>query len=181
MKRSYIAGIGALVVLGAIPFATQLPGVANLQVNNLIAQNTQNKPKVQLSLSADKKVVQNNQPSWQALQGSVTVYPGDVIRYNLVGENQGAAPAKNLVFTQPIPKGTVYIINSATNNTTKVSFSIDGGKTFVANPTIQVKLANGKVETRPAPAELYSFVRWDVKQAVNPQSKVKVSYQVKVR
>ncbi|MBW4622811.1 MAG: DUF11 domain-containing protein [Cyanosarcina radialis HA8281-LM2] len=181
MKRSYIAGISALAVLGVIPFAAQMPGIANLQVNNLIAQNNQNKPQVQLTLSADKKLVQNNQTSWQALQGSVVVHPGDVIRYNLVGQNQGGRPAKNVVFTQPIPKGTVYVLNSATNNTTKVSFSIDGGKTFVANPTIQVKLANGKVETRPAPAEQYSFVRWDVKQAINPKSTVKVSYQVKVR
>ena len=181
MKRSYVASIGALVVLGVIPFVTELPGLANLQANNLIAQNSQNKPRVQLTLSADKKVVQQNKVTWQPLQGSVVVKPGEVIRYNLVGENQGNRPAKNLVLTQPVPKGTVYVINSATNNTTKVSFSIDGGKTFVANPTIQVKLANGKVETRPAPAEQYSFIRWDVKQAVNPKSSVKVSYQVKVR
>lgn len=181
MKRSYIAGIGALAVLGAIPFVAQMPGLANLQANNLIAQNNQNKPRVQLNLSADKKVVQNNQTSWQSLQGNVVVQPGDVIRYNLVGENKGGSPAKKLVFTQPIPKGTVYVINSATNNNTKISFSIDGGKTFVANPTIQVKLANGKVETRPAPAEQYSFVRWNVQQPVNPKASVKVSYQVKVR
>jgi uncharacterized repeat protein (TIGR01451 family) len=181
MKRFYIAGISALAVAAAVPFVAQVPGLANLQVSNLIAQNSQNKPRVQLTLSAEKKVVQQDKTAWQPLQGTVLVQPGDVLRYNLAGENKGGSPAKNLVLTQPVPKGTVYILNSATNNTTKVSFSIDGGKTFVANPTIQVKLANGKVETRPAPAERYSFIRWDVKQAIAPQSRIKVSYQVKVR
>lgn len=181
MKRSYIAVMGALAVLGVIPFFAEMPGLANLPFDNSNVVNSQNKPRVQLTLIAQKKVVQNNLSYWQSLPDTTEVQPGDFVRYNLVAQNKGKSAAKKLVVTQPIPQGTVYVLNSTTDETTKVTFSIDGGQTFVANPTIQVQLPDGRVENRPAPAELYSYIRWDFDRQIDPQSTVKASYEVKVR
>ena len=49
------------------------------------------------------------------------------------------------------------------------------------NPTVQVKLANGQTETRPAPDTAYTHIRWNFGKSVPAQAKVKGTYQVRVR
>jgi hypothetical protein len=99
------------------------------------------------------------------------------------GANNGSRPATNLIVTQPIPKQTAYVLNSSSTikSTATVTYSIDNGKTFVAKPTVQVKLANGKVETRPAPAEVYTHVRWKFTDAIAAKSTIGAAYQVRVK
>ena len=188
MKRSFFVGLGAIALLASGSFATELPVIASLLPGTAVAQNPQAKRQVQLNLTAAKKVVQKSsdgkqQVSWQSLQGNVTVQPGDVIRYTVTGANNGDRPATNLVVTQPIPKQTAYVLNSSSTikSTATVTYSIDNGKTFVAKPTVQVKLANGKVETRPAPAEVYTHVRWKFTSAIAAKSTVAAAYQVRVK
>ncbi len=190
MKSFYVASLTAIAVIAAAPFVSGMPVVANLQTaKTTIAQNVQRQAPVKMSLGAEKQIVQQDaqgkqQISWQLLQGKVTVQPGDVIRYTLAGENNSDRPVKNLVFSQPIPQGTVYILNSANvaqNAGAKTTYSIDNGKTFVQNPTVKVKLANGKVETRPAPAEAYTNIRWNFGATVNPKATTMATYQVKVQ
>ena len=191
MKRlSIAASLGAIALIATVPFVGGSPVFAKLQnAGMVIAQNTQRQPQVKLNLGAEKQVVTKDQQgkqkvTWQAVQGNVSVQPGDVLRYTLSGTNSSDRPIKNLAVTQPIPKGTMYILNSATveqNKGAKISYSIDNGKSFVKKPTVQVKLANGKVETKPAPAEAYTQVRWNFGGAVAPKAAMKATYQVKVR
>jgi hypothetical protein len=46
---------------------------------------------------------------------------------------------------------------------------------------VQVKLANGQIEQRPAPATAYTHVRWQLNEAIAPGQSASVSYQVTVR
>lgn len=189
MESFSIASLGAIAVIAATPFVTQMPVLANLQTGTAIAQNVQRQAPVQMSLAAAKQVMQKDaqgkqQITWQTLQGKVTVQPGDVIRYTVKGENSSNRPVNNLAFTQPIPQGTVYVLNSATvaqNAGARITYSINNGKTFVAKPMVQVKLPDGKVEMRPAPAEAYTHVRWNFGSSVNPKTAMTASYQVKVQ
>ena len=188
MKRSFLIGLGAVALLASSSFTTELPVGASLIPGTAVAQNPQAKRQVQLNLTAAKKIVQQTsdgkpQVSWQSLQGNVTVQPGDVIRYTVTGANTGSRPTTNLVVTQPIPKQTAYVLNSSSTikSTATVTYSIDNGKTFVAKPTVQVKLADGKVETRPAPAEVYTHVRWKFTDAIAAKSTVGAVYQVRVK
>lgn len=189
MKRSYIAGLSAIAIIATVPFVATMPSFANLQqqMGNAIAQNTPGKAKVQLRLAAEKREVQKDsqgkeQVVWKALEGNVVVQPGDVLRYTVSGENNSDRPVKNLVLMQPIPQQTKYVLNSATvPQGAKVIYSINGGKSFVEKPTVQVKLPNGTTETRPAPAEAYTHVRWDIGTPIAPATKVNASYQVQVR
>jgi uncharacterized repeat protein (TIGR01451 family) len=106
------------------------------------------------------------------------------MRYVVTSTNVSDRAISNLVVTQPIPQRTIYVLNSATlgiAGNVEVTYSIDGGKTFVAQPTIQVKQPDGTVETRPAPAETYTHVRWKFPEALNPAVALNSSYQVKVR
>ncbi|MEA5598743.1 hypothetical protein [Rivularia sp. UHCC 0363] len=187
MKRFSIAGLSAIALIAGATFSSQ-PIVANIFEGGVaVAQNAQ-KAQVQLQLEAEKKVVQtvNGQQkvAWQPLKGKVMVQPGDVLRYSVTGANNGDKAVKNLTINQPVPQGMVYVLNSATvkaNQGTKITYSIDGGKSFVENPVVKVKLANGKVETRPAPDTAYTHVRWNFGASVAAKAAVKGSYQTKVR
>jgi hypothetical protein len=98
----------------------------------------------------------------------------------VVAKNNGDREADKLIVTQPIPKGTVYAIGSATRNTA-VTYSIDSGKTFAENPLVQVTLPDGRVQMQPAPPEVYTHVRWTVGKAIAPRNGVELAYDVSVR
>lgn len=185
MKRRFSIGLGILVVAAAIPFAGGAPVLAELQqagssiVQNILA------PKVKLNLGAEKKVVSvdaegKQQITWQPISNAA-VQPGDVLRYTLVSENAGDKPAKSLKLTQPIPAQTVYSLESAKANGAQLTYSIDGGKTFVEKPTVTVKLANGQEVQQPAPASAYTHIRWDYSNSLAPLAAVRAAYEVAVK
>lgn len=174
----------AAIAFITLPFVA--PGIEQTQV--AIAQTVQRQQaQVQLNLGVAKKVLTKDaqgkpQTTWQTLKGNVVVQPGDTLRYTVIGENTSDRAVRNFTLTQPIPQQTTYVLSSATApSNTKMTYSIDNGKTFVDNPTIQVKLPNGKVETRPAPAERYTHIRWKYTTAINAKSAVNATYQVRVR
>ncbi|GAB1544878.1 hypothetical protein NUACC21_75540 [Scytonema sp. NUACC21] len=190
MKQFAIAGVRALALLAFLstaPLVSQISVIVNFS-GTAIAQNTQAKGQVQLRLDAEKRVIQQVQGkqtvSWQALQGKALIQPGDVVRYTVSAANNSNGSVKNLAINQPIPLGTVYVPNSATtngSNGTKITYSIDGGRSFVENPTVKVSLANGKAETKPAPVAMYTHVRWNFGASIPAKATVKGIYQVQVR
>jgi uncharacterized repeat protein (TIGR01451 family) len=187
MKRLSFAGLGAIALIVTVPFFGQIPGIANVwHSGSAVAQNIQTKGQIQLRLEAEKQVVVKDQQGkqsqkWEPLKGQVVVRPGDVLRYTLTGENKSDRPVKNLTLNQPIPKGMVYVLKSvnAANNA-KVIYSIDGGRSFVENPTVKVTLPDGKVETKPAPAIAYTHIRLQI-PSLAAKTTVKATYQTQVR
>jgi uncharacterized repeat protein (TIGR01451 family) len=185
MKRFSI-GLSVLALAALVPFAANTPVLANLQQAGEAMVKSVLQPKVQLKLGAEKQVASkdaegNTKIAWLPLKGSVSVQPGDVLRYTLTSENAGDKAAKSLKLTQPVPAKTSYILKSARANGAKLTFSINGGKTFVAQPMVAVKLANGQTEMRPAPAEAYSHMRWDYSDSLAPLDTVRAAYDVAVK
>lgn len=186
MKRLLI-GLSAIAAFTAVPILHNAPAQANfLEVgSNLVKKLT--RPEVKLNLAAHKRIVQvdkNGQEkiTWQDLGGKAVVQPGDVLRYSITSSNIGDAAARNLVLNQPVPAQMSYVLNSAGSNAgLRQSYSIDGGKTFSTNPVIKVKQADGSFLEKPAPAELYTHVRWASQGDLPPASNLVASYEVKVR
>ncbi|MCG8367509.1 MAG: hypothetical protein MJA27_29765, partial [Pseudanabaenales cyanobacterium] len=118
---------------------------------------------------------------WLDMGDKASVVPGDVLRYELTSENAGEKPATNLVVTQPVPAQTTYVLESAKANGAELTFSIDGGETFVAEPLVEVTLPDGAVELQPAPAEAYTHIRWDYSESLEPLAAVKAVYEVSVK
>lgn len=152
----------------------------------ILAQNPVKKPQVNLNLVAYKRVLQKNAQgqeviTWKALEKNAQVQSGEVIRFTVTGKNIGNSPAKNFALTQPIPRGMVYQLSSATSlaNAT-LTYSIDRGRTFVAKPTIKVT-SNGKTVERPAPAESYTHIRWSLSSQLEPNSSLQAAYLLKVK
>jgi uncharacterized repeat protein (TIGR01451 family) len=189
MKRVSIASLGAVALIAALTLSNQIPVVANIfQDGAAVAQNAK-KGQVQLRLKAEKKIVKtdaqgNRRVTWQELPNGAQVQRGEVLRYSVSGANNGEKAVNNLAINQPIPRGMAYVLNSATvneNTGAQITYSINGGKTYVKNPTVEVKLADGTVETRPAPDTAYTHVRWNFGKSVPGKSAVNGTYQVRVR
>jgi uncharacterized repeat protein (TIGR01451 family) len=185
MNRSFITGLATAVLMAPVFFNVNVAAFAR---DGALAQSAQTKPQVQLALVAEKKITQldqkgKEQVTWQALgSGKASVQAGDTVRYIVTGKNTSDQPAANLAITEPMPKGTVYVLNSTSaDSDAKATYSVDGAKNFVEKPMVQVSLPNGKVESKPAPAEAYTNVRWNFKKNLAPKATVKAVYEVKVR
>lgn len=193
MKHLYALSLGLVALTASVAIASEVPSFknsSNAWANEAIAQQPQQKTQVALELAAQKQVVTRDaqgkpKVSWQPLtKNNTVVQPGDILRYIVTSKNVSDRAIQNLAVVQPIPQGTIYILNSATiglGSNVAVTYSIDGGKSFVANPTIKVKLPNGQTETRPAPPEAYTHVRWIFSETLKPSVAFNSSYQVRVR
>jgi uncharacterized repeat protein (TIGR01451 family) len=106
--------------------------------------------------------------------------PGDVIRYGLVFTNVTKGPVKNVMFDDPLPQGLVYVLGSAkADQPVRIDYSIDGGKTYSAQPMIAV-LENGKQVEKPAPPARYTHVRWMIVGSVAPGAEVRAEFRAQV-
>ncbi|MBW4693319.1 MAG: DUF11 domain-containing protein [Lyngbya sp. HA4199-MV5] len=188
MKRQFAIGLGVAAAILTVPFASKLPVVAGLFHSDVAIAKAMQHPKVQLNLIAEKQVISKDAQGKEVISwkggNSLAVQAGDVLRYRLMGKNESDRPIKNLTLNQPIPKGTVLVLKSAqaaSNRSAQIIYSIDGGRSFVAAPTVKVTLANGKVETRPAPAEAYTHIRWNLAGLLAAKAPISAEYQVKVR
>lgn len=107
--------------------------------------------------------------------------PGDEIRYRLVFTNATQGPVQNIQFVDPIPAGMVYVLGSATSDThVRAEYSIDGGKSYTAQPQISVA-ENGTQVQKPAPAEQYTHVRWTVVGSLARGAQVTVEFRGRVK
>jgi uncharacterized repeat protein (TIGR01451 family) len=179
-------GLSAAAIVVTLPFIGQPVMASFQQATTTIAQAMQ-RPQVQLNLMAEKLVAEKlvnggEKANWQPLKGNVTVNPGDTLRYQVIGQNVGKVAAKKLVVTQPIPQQMTYKLGTASSsNQATATYSIDNGKSFVAQPMVKIKLADGKEVMRPAPAAAYTHVRWQFNQAIDANGQVNASYEFVVR
>jgi uncharacterized repeat protein (TIGR01451 family) len=188
MKKHWsILGASALV-MGVVMPVNGTPLISQaVKASNTIAQNILQQPKVELNLTAQRQVTQKNAQgetvkTWVPTEQKVVVKPGDMLKFTVVGNNIGNKAAQKMAITQPIPNGTVLVSNSIQASApATVTYSIDGGNTFVANPTVKVKLANGQTAEKPAPIETYTHVRWQLTNTLAPNQAIDASYQVTVR
>jgi uncharacterized repeat protein (TIGR01451 family) len=110
------------------------------------------------------------------------VVPGDTVRYRLLFTNVSSGAVHGIVLDNPIPAGLRYQPGSAKADRDDVAvlFSIDGGSTYSASPTIDVDV-DGKREQRPAPADRYTHVRWTVRGDVPKGAQIHAEYDVQAK
>jgi len=119
---------------------------------------------------------------WVAKGGAASdVLPGDVIRYSLRFTNTQEQAVQNVVFSNPVPQGLRYVPESAAADAPNVAitFSIDGGRTYSAQPMIEV-VENGERRNVPAPARMYTHVRWTVDGWVQPGGQVTAEFRAEL-
>ena len=135
------------------------------------------RPQIKITLSGT--VERNGQNLPVAEAGRVN--SGEVLLWTLTSANEGGAAALSHDAVAQIPAGTTFILKSTTSEANaSISYSIDGGKTFSAQPMIAERQADGSVKQVAAPISMYTRIRyhWDSQLAVS--SERTASYKVRV-
>ncbi len=114
--------------------------------------------------------------------GPTLLQPGDVVEYRLVFTNTTKGVVKDVGFQDPLPGGMAYLGGSAAADRPDVAveYSIDKGASWSARPEIEVEVAGQRVR-QPAPAEMYTHVRWRVGGALAPAAKVEARFRARVK
>ena len=119
----------------------------------------------------------------RAAQGGLAsdLLPGDVVRYELRFTNTTDVPVRNVVFDNPLPAGLRFVVGTASADPgiLAVSYSIDGGQSFSAQPMVEM-LVEGERRNVPAPAEMYTHIRWTVQGWVQPGAQVTAEYRAEL-
>jgi uncharacterized repeat protein (TIGR01451 family) len=136
------------------------------------------RPEVKVSLAGAVERDQKRLP----VEKIESVNPGEILDWTIISENDGNAPANGYKTIGQIPKGTTLIAGSATaDGSATVVYSIDNGKTFSAQPTIEEKQADGSVKQTPAPVSMYTQVRYEWADPLASGGRLQASYKVRVK
>ncbi|HEX3083771.1 MAG TPA: hypothetical protein VHP99_04550 [Pyrinomonadaceae bacterium] len=169
-SKKKFAAIGvatlSLFLLGAGAFA---------QKHFMLANALRPEVKVELSGSVLRE---SNRVS---LEKSTVVNPGEVLDWTMTSENGGTAPALNYKAVGHIPRGTEFVSGSAKADGAAAVYSIDGGKSYSPQPTIEQKQADGSVKRVPAPISMYTDIRYEWADPLAQGGKLSASYKVRVK
>jgi uncharacterized repeat protein (TIGR01451 family) len=135
------------------------------------------RPEVKIELSG----VVERESALVALDKTTVVKPGEILDWTITSENSGNAPAFEYKTVGHIPQGTTFVADSAKADGAKTVYSIDGGKSYSAQPTIEVKQADGSVKRVPAPVSMYTEIRYEWADPLAQGGKLSASYKVRVK
>lgn len=163
-------------------FAATVTAAAVLLLSPVASAQESEQPKA-LVITAENLMADDATHQEMASRGGDpnTVLPGDVVLYRLTFTNTTDVPVRNVEFKDPIPAGFRLVLESATadRDDVVVTYSIDGGQIYSAEPMIEV-LVDGERVTRLAPPELFTHIRWLVTGWVQPGAQVTAEFRAQL-
>lgn len=173
-----------LIVAVLFAFAVGTAGVF-AQTSNVLLERVQEalqsnagRPNIKLNLSGE--VLRSNDSI--PLSKAGVIGEGEVLRWTLESANIGDGVAKKYRTVGQIPVGTTIVQDSIkAEGKYQVTYSIDGGKSFKNEPTVEQRQPDGSVKQVPAPLESYTQVRYEWSDDLPAGSHLMASYQVRVR
>ena len=168
-KKKYSALLLAaltLLVFGAAGFA---------QRHLLLASAARPDVKIELAAAVERD------SALVPLDKASVVNPGEILDWTIVSENSGNAAAREYKTIGHIPRGTTFVADSAKADGARTVYSIDNGKSFSAQPMIEVKQADGSVRQVPAPTSMYTEIRYEWADSLAAGGKLSASYKVRVK
>jgi uncharacterized repeat protein (TIGR01451 family) len=155
-----------------------LMGAALLASAPLAAQQQAAQPA--LRVSAENRTAAEAAQAGRARADQVA-RPGDVVRYRLTFTNTAGRPVRRVQLSNPLAGGVQFVAGSvrASRQDAQAEYSIDGGRTFSAQPMEEV-LVDGRRVRRPASPERYTSVRWTVDGFVAPGATVIAEFEARI-
>jgi uncharacterized repeat protein (TIGR01451 family) len=161
-------------------FTLMVAGAAGYAQRHLIAASAArliNRPEVKIQLSAAVE----RDSALVPLDKATVVNPGEILDWTITSENTGNGTAMEYKTIGHIPAGTTFVADSAKADGAKATYSIDNGKSYSAQPMIEVKQADGSVKKVPAPASTYTEIRYEWADPLAQGAKLSASYKVRVK
>lgn len=155
-------------------------GAAGFAQRHLIADSAarlMNRPEVKIQLSA---AVERDQ-ALLPLDKATVVNPGEILDWTIVSMNDGNGAAMDYKTVGHIPAGTTFVAGSAKADGAKTVYSIDNGKSYSAQPMIEVKQPDGSVKQVPAPVSMYTEIRYEWADPLAQGGNLSASYKVRVK
>ena len=166
-------GSNALMLAGLI---LMLAGVASYAQKRMLLASA-GRPELKMELSGgverDSKLIM--------LDKATVLKPGELLTWTVEAANTGGAPAHEYQAVAHIPRGTEYVGGSAIAVGAEAVYSIDGGKSFSPQPTVEQKEADGSTKRVPAPTSMFTDIRYEWADPLAAGGKVSASYQVRVK
>ncbi|MFN2576480.1 MAG: hypothetical protein ABR607_02190 [Pyrinomonadaceae bacterium] len=165
-----------LAVIGAATLSLLLVGAATFAQKHFVLSNAL-RPQVKMQLFGSVQ----RESARVALDKTTVVNSGEILDWTMTSENEGNAPALEYKTVGHIPHGTELVPGSAKADGAKPVFSIDGGKTFSPQPMIEEKQADGSSKRVPAPASMYTEIRYEWADPLVQGGKLSATYKVRVK
>ena len=116
------------------------------------------------------------------LEKAGAVHPGEILDWTITSANEGDGAAREYRTVGQIPRGTSLVAGSVTAEyDAAVTYSIDGGKTFSAEPAVEERQPDGTVRKVAAPVSMYTQVRYEWAEPFAAGKTLAASYKVRVR
>jgi uncharacterized repeat protein (TIGR01451 family) len=97
---------------------------------------------------------------------ATVVSQGQVVFYTVQIRNPTSVPVRDATIVQRIPANTTYVAGSAAGPSADITFSVDGGQSFLREKELVV--AKPPAETRKATPSDYTHIRWQLRNALAP-------------
>lgn len=163
---------------GTVPFVV-VTLCALLGATASVAQT----PEIAIEISVEREVTRVDEAgrSVVATEPVDAARPGDVLIYTLSAVNRGVAPALGARIVDPIPEGTVLLVDELAAGDRPTVVSLDGGSSWQDFPArIEQVDGGGSVRLVAAPAAAYTHLRWDLTAPLGPGETHDVSFKVRV-
>jgi uncharacterized repeat protein (TIGR01451 family) len=103
------------------------------------------------------------------------VVPGHEVIFTTTYKNVSKEKAEKAVITNPVPEHMLYKENSASGMGTRITFSIDHGKSF--NIPVKLFVLDAAGRKYPARPQDYTHIRWEISNPLQPGAKGEVSFR----
>ena len=168
-------------VLAAVALCALVAGTAAAFARQQMASNraaSAGRPEIRVSLAGAVAREDERVP----LEKAGAVRPGEVLDWTITSLNEGDGAAREYRTVGQIPRGTSLVAGSVTAEyDAAVTYSIDNGKTFSAQPTVEERQADGTVRQGAAPVSMYTQVRYEWAEPLAAGQKLAASYKVRVK
>jgi uncharacterized repeat protein (TIGR01451 family) len=137
-------------------------------------------PAVEIKISAEVEVKVKTADGREEVKRvpAAKVPPGEVVIYTLNAKNTSEKPASDVVMTDPIPAQMEYVDGSVSADGARVTFSVDGGKSFAAKESLKVRGEDGAMRAA-LPAD-FTHIRWQLEKPLAPGEVRAVSFRARV-
>ncbi len=137
-------------------------------------------PPLEIKATAEVDVTVKNADGREEVKRvpATKVPPGEAVIYTLSARNTSDKPAGDVVVTDPIPEHMEYVDGSVSTDGARVTFSVDGGKTYGPKESLKVRGEDGQM--RAAVAADFTHVRWQFEKPLAPGESRAVTFRARV-